>query len=94
MPIEPRLDLQGGHIHCRSHRPENALLGLPLDTGSLAALRHIVTAPLGRVFAFTLGEGGAAHLGAAAEGYVLAQLERGFRTLEFLKQFEPLSSGE
>jgi len=87
MPAEPRLNLQGGQIHCRSHRPEGAPAGLPLDTGSLTALRHIVTAPPGRVFAFTLGEQGISHLSAAAEAYVLTQLERGFRTLDFLRQF-------
>jgi len=83
---EPRLNLQGGHIHCRTHRPDSGGTSLSLDAGSLAALRHIVSAPEGRVFAFALGEQGMAHLSAAAEGYVLAQLERSFRTLEFLKQ--------
>jgi len=85
-PMEPRLNLQGGHIHCRAHRPTGGEAGMPLDASSLAALRHIVAAPMGRVFAFTLGEQGLDLLNAAAEGYVLAQLERKFRTLEFLRQ--------
>lgn len=84
-PAQPMLNLQGGQIHCRTHRPENSGASLPLDAGSLSALCHIISAPENRVFAFSLGEQGLAHLAAAAEGYVLAQLERGFRTLDFLK---------
>ena len=86
-PSDPRLNLQGGHVHCKAHRPTGGEHGLPLDEGSLLALRHIVSAPLARVFAFTLGEQGLGYLNTATEGYVLAQLERKFRTLEFLRQF-------
>jgi len=88
MPTEPRLNLQGGRIHCRTHRPEGAPAGMPLDLGSLTALRHIIRAPEGRVFAFTLGKEATTLLTAATEAYTLAQLERGFRTLDFLRQFE------
>ena len=84
-PIEPRLNLQAGQIHCRAHRPDGSGAAVPLDASSLMALRHIMAAPDSRVFAFTLGEAGLAHLATAAEGYVLAQLERSFRTLDFLK---------
>ena len=83
---EPRLSLKAGHIHCKTHRPADGGVSLPLDAGSLPALSHIITAPEGRVFAFTLGEQGLTHLSAAAEGYTLTQLERSFRTLDFLKQ--------
>ena len=83
----PMLSLREGHIHCAHHRPDTGGTGIALDAGSLQALRHIVSAPENRVFAFTLGEEGMAHLGLAAESYVLTQLERGFRTLDFLKKF-------
>ena len=85
IPIEPMLQLNEGHICCRACSAEGAGGTAPLDKGSFLALRHIVSAPLGRVFAFTLGEAGAARLEQAAEAYVLAQLERNFRSLDFLK---------
>ena len=85
-PLSPMLSLQEGHIHCGLHRPRGGGASAPLDAGSLAAMRHVVGAAEGRVFAFTLGEEGLHHLGTAAEDYVLTQLERGFRTLDFLKQ--------
>ncbi|MCL2827518.1 MAG: DNA repair protein RecO [Oscillospiraceae bacterium] len=86
-PQHPMLSLKGGHIHCKSCLPDSAGESVALDQGSLQALRHISTAPEGRVFAFTLGDQGMAILGTVAERYVAAQLERGFRTLEFYKQF-------
>ena len=61
---------------------------LQLDAGSAEALRHIVSAPLHRVFSFTLGAKGFASLSRAAERYVLTQLERSFRTLDFLKDLD------
>lgn len=84
-PAEPLLQLNGGHIRCKTCPSEGGGGDVPLDGGSLSALRHIASAPLSRVFAFTLGEGGATRLKTAAEGYVLAQLERNFRSLDFLK---------
>ena len=86
-PVEPMLALHDGHIHCKSCPPEGYGTSVPLDSGSLSALRHIVAAEEGKVFAFTLGDSGTAHLREAAEAYVLAQLERSFRTLDFLKKF-------
>jgi len=83
-PEQPMLNIHEGYMHCKAHRTENGVK-LPLDTGSLQALRHIVSAPEGRVFAFALGDRSLAYLETAAEGYVLAQLDRGFRTLDFLK---------
>jgi len=84
---KPMLSLREGHIHCAHHRPDMGGTSIALDSGSLDALRHIVGAPENRVFSFTLGEEGMSHLGVAAESYVLTQLERSFRTLDFLKKF-------
>ena len=83
----PMLSLREGYIHCAHHRPAQGGTSMTLDPGSLQALRHIVSVPENRVFSFTLGEEGMTHLGLAAESYVLAQLERSFRTLDFLKKF-------
>jgi len=81
------LSLREGHIHCAHHRPDLGGTSIALDFGSLEALRHIVSASEKRVFSFALGEESMAHLSIAAESYVLAQLERSFRTLDFLKKF-------
>ena len=83
----PMLSLREGHIHCAHHRPDQGGTSIALDLGSLQALRHIISAPENRVFSFTLGTDGMAHLETAAESYVLVQLERSFRTLDFLKKF-------
>lgn len=52
---------------------------------SLAALRHIVYGDPKRLYSFTLGPEAQKRLSAAAEAFVSAQLERGFRTLDFYK---------
>ena len=83
----PQLHLQAGGVHCKTCPPTMQGLSLSLDTGTLLALRHIVSADHSRIYSFTLGEQGIAHLESVAEGYVLAQLERNFKTLDFLKQF-------
>jgi len=83
---KPMLSLREGYIHCAHHRPDVGGESMPLDPGSLSALRHIVGAPENRVFSFALGEVGMAYLEQTAERYVLTQLERNFRTLDFLKQ--------
>ena len=49
------------------------------------ALRHIVYGDPARLYAFRLEGAGAKQLYAAAERYVCAQLERGFRTLDYYR---------
>jgi len=80
------LSLKGGRVHCKACRPESGGESIRLDPGSYTALCHMVSAPKGRIFSFTLGEAGTRHLEAATEAYTKAQLERKFRTLDFLKQ--------
>lgn len=63
--------------------------GLALHPGALTALRHTVYADLPRLFAFSLGGQGQAELARASEAYVLAQLERGFKTLDFYHSIPP-----
>ena len=85
---EPMLHINGGGVHCKRCRADLQGLSLTLDSGSLQALRHIIHAPDEKIYAFRLGETGLAHLESAAEGYILAQLERNFRTLDFMKKLE------
>jgi DNA repair protein RecO (recombination protein O) len=56
----------------------------------VAALRHIVYGPSGRLYAFTLTGEGRNQLSNAAERYVAVQLERGFRTLDYYKSLQNL----
>lgn len=56
---------------------------VPLSAGVLAALRHIVYAPLEKCFSFSLSEDGLNSLSRLCERFLLAQVDRGFRTLEF-----------
>lgn len=56
---------------------------IPLSTTVLAAVRHIVYAPFDRCFAFSLPPTEAEALCHMAEHFLLAQLGRGFNTLDF-----------
>lgn len=82
-PQQPYFDVLQGVLRCgtcgEGHR------GLPLCRDSLAALRHIVYGDPKRLYSFTLGPEAQKRLSAAAEAFVSAQLERGFRTLDFYK---------
>jgi len=79
-PEEPVLDTVQGVLRCRSCGG-----GRSLCRDSLAALRHIVYGDPKRLYAFRLGPEPLNRLAGAAETFVFAQLERGFRTLDFYK---------
>jgi len=56
-----------------------------LSPGSLAAMRHIEAAESKKIFSFSLDEQGEKELSNVAETYVIAQLERSFRSLDYWK---------
>ena len=59
---------------------------LPLDSSALEALRYISSAPLQRIFAYSLNDERSMELFCrAAETYLLHHLERDFDTLHFYK---------
>lgn len=60
-------------------------VSLPLDEGSLAAVRHIVYGDPKRLFSFQLPPESLDRFAGVGESFLLAQLERGFRTLDFYK---------
>jgi DNA repair protein RecO (recombination protein O) len=69
---------------------------MPLCEGSFAALRHILTCDPKQLYSFRLQESALRLLGNAGETYVLTQLERGFKTLDYYKllhasTFHPVS---
>ena len=86
-PEEPRLSLNQGVLHCARCREALGEEGvsLPLDEGSLAAVRHIVYGDPKKLFSFRLPQESLDRFAGVGESFLLAQLERGFRTLDFYK---------
>jgi DNA repair protein RecO (recombination protein O) len=56
---------------------------LPLSPSVLHGMRYVIGAPAKRVFSFTLPEEAQADFCRVCEKYLVNQLERSFRTLEF-----------
>lgn len=93
-PVEPRLNLSAGVLHCAGCRGEVGEEGisLPLDPPALAALRHVVYGDPKRLFSFRLPPESLEQFAGVCEGFLLTQLERGFRTLDFYKSLSPLGN--
>ena len=86
-PDQPRFHLSQGAIHCPACREAlGGGISLPLDPAALAAMRHVVGGDEKRMFSFRIPDASLAMLSALSEAYVLTQLERGFRSLDFYKQ--------
>jgi len=92
-PAEPVLDAVQGVLRCRTCGQGDGGLALPLCRESLSALRHILYGDAKRLYSFRVSDGAAARLGAAAEAFTAAQLERSFRTLDFYKSLLPEGNG-
>ena len=58
----------------------------PLSPSALAAMRYAVSCSMERLFSFRIEEADMHLFSAAAERYLLNQLERGFKSLAFYKQ--------
>ncbi len=95
-PEEPRLDLKGGIVRCRSCRYDVSRTDVsrsgganetaPLDTASLDALRYITSCESKRIFSFKLLDDALTQLSRASEAYAAVQLDRSFKTLDYYKQ--------
>ena len=83
-PEDPCLLLSRGLVCCAGCRPAGEW-AMPPTRAALAALGHTVGGDPKRLFSFRLDETSMARLCAASEAYLLTQLERGFRTLDFYK---------
>lgn len=86
-PEEPRFQLRSGLLHCGAcavRQEEGA--SLPLDGGSLAAMRHVTGCEKRKLFSYRLSPDAQKRMSAVCEGFLLAQMDRGFRTLEFYRQ--------
>lgn len=68
---------------------------LPVASGTLAAMRHILSCEPKRVFAFALGEASLRQLAGLCEKYALYHAEKGFTSLDFYHSlFAPLDIGK
>lgn len=92
-PDAPRLDLGEGVLRCAGcHDHAEEGYSRPVPAPALAALRHIAGCDPKRLFSFELSPAALASLGAATEGFLLTQLDRLFRTLDFYKEL--ISAGK
>jgi len=89
-PQQPLLDVVQGVLRCRSCGVKESALSMPLCRDSLLALRHIVYGDPKRLYAFKLGADALRRISDAAEAFTAAQLERGFKTLDFYKSLQPV----
>ena len=81
------LSVAGGELFCADCRPPGVEAAW-LNAGALSAARYLLAAPSKRMLAFSLERESLELLAAACERYILAQLERGFDTLNFYKTVE------
>lgn len=88
-PTGPLLHLRDGVLLCRGCRRGGGV-ALPLSAGTLAAARYILRAPAKRLFSFRLEEESLRQLESVSESYVLTQMERGYRTLDYYKTLKPM----
>ena len=82
-PSHGRFNLYEGRLYCGGcgSRPGD----VPLDEGALQAARFLLDCPLREIFSFRLSEEGLRQLSRMTEGYLLAQMDRPFKTLDFYK---------
>lgn len=78
-------DLSGGVLLCNECKTQNIGIRHPISTGTLEAMRYIISCDPKKLFAFTLGSNNFQQLSAVTEAYLITQLERGFPTLDFYK---------
>ena len=88
-PVPDRFHVSGGMLQCAGClQPDDTGIRLPLQPGTLEAMRYVTACPIKRLFSFELGEHAQKQLGDIAETYLLTQLERGFFTLDFYKSLK------
>lgn len=81
-----RFDIAQGWLECRGcGSSENSGIRMPITPGVLDAMRYIVYCQPKKLFSFDIGETAMEQLSSVTEGYLCAQLERGFSTLDFYK---------
>ena len=87
-PADPRFSLYGSAVHCAGCTPPAPGKSLPLCAASLEAMRYVCGAPAKRIYSFALESAAAERFYRVCEEYALAQLDRGFRTLDYWKSVQ------
>lgn len=88
-PQPERFHISDGVMTCGSCLlPEENGIRLPVHNGTRTAMRYIESCDMKRLFSFSLGPESLRELGELTEAYLLAQLERGFFTLDFYKSLQ------
>lgn len=70
-----------GVLICENCNPANS--DLLLSPSTLDAMKYILSAPLEKLFQFSIGEESIKQLSTCVEKFLLCQLNRGFKTLDF-----------
>jgi len=83
------IDLMGGTLRCGGCAGGIGR-GMAIGAGALSAVRHIIECDRKKLFSFSLGADALRELMVMAEGYLLAQLDRRFRTLDYYKSILPI----
>ncbi|MGI6265261.1 MAG: DNA repair protein RecO [Acutalibacteraceae bacterium] len=84
------LSLTAGTLRCSDCTPLPG--SAPLSGTVLAAMRHVLNVPLEKAFFFNIPDAERRSLAAVCEQFLLAQLGRGFHTLDFYHSLQtPLS---
>lgn len=81
-PERASMDMTGGTIRCSDCAQSQETV---ISKGALSAMRYITGCDPKKLFSFTLSSDALRELSLAAEEYLLVQLDRRFRTLEFYK---------
>ncbi len=69
-----------GSVFCQQHRTPGSL---GVSVGVVRAIHHISHSTVDKLFSFSLSEEGIVNLSQVSEAFVIAQLERKFKTLDF-----------
>lgn len=88
-PEQPQLHLSEGVLHCAQCRQQvGEGISMPVSPGGLEAMRHIIYGNPRQILSFRLDAAAMAQLADLSEAYLVTQLERGFRTLDFYKELK------
>lgn len=81
-------ELTDGYIFCTNcENPEEGFTRrAKVSPACFAAMKHLLTAPVNKIFLFRLEDSALGELSALTEEYLLLRLEKKLKTLEFLKK--------
>ena len=81
-------DKENGGVVCSQHREYGVR---EISPACLAAMRHVAGAPAKKIFSFALTGEAVDEFSTLCEAYLLAQLERGFSSLDYYKSIRIVS---